>query len=438
MTLLEQQEVLGGNAGSFEVNGIHLDYGSHRLHAACDPDILRDIQSLLADDLADRERHGRILIRNKYVHFPLNATDLMLRLDKSFAFGAARDMAKRTLFGKGEEGETFASVLMASLGPTICEHFYFPYARKIWGSPPEKLSGIQARKRVTAGSFSKLMKRLAKPPGKGRFYYPRKGYGQISEAYADGARRLGAEFLLGWRASRISRSGADGSWNIEVARGGESRRLVADHIWSTIPISLVIRMMSPDAPPPVVAATTQIDYRAMVLAYLELDWDRFTTTDAHYFPEEQFRTTRLSEPKNYYGLPEPRGRTILCAELPCAPSDALWSMTDAEVGRVAVEDIRRAGLPLLRDPVNVFTRRLRQAYPIYTIGYEKPLGVLQDWVETLPNFLSYGRQGLFAHDNTHHALFMAYCAVHCLEDNRFDWGRWNEYRKIFATHVVED
>jgi hypothetical protein len=86
----------------------------------------------------------------------------------------------------------------------------------------------------------------------------------------------------------------------------------------------------------------------------------------------------------------------------------------------------------------VHTRRLRQAYPIYTTGYEVPFGRLDAWVEALPRLLSYGRQGLFAHDNTHHALYMAYSAVECLENGKFDEARWQKYREIFATHVVED
>jgi hypothetical protein len=65
--------------------------------------------------------------------------------------------------------------------------------------------------------------------------------------------------------------------------------------------------------------------------------------------------------------------------------------------------------------------------------------VLDRWVESLPNFLSYGRQGLFAHDNTHHALFMAHSAVDCLgADGRFDLSRWAAFREVFRTHVVED
>jgi hypothetical protein len=33
---------------------------------------------------------------------------------------------------------------------------------------------------------------------------------------------------------------------------------------------------------------------------------------------------------------------------------------------------------------------------------------------------------------------MAYAAVDCLTDGTFDHGKWSEYRKVFATHVVED
>ena len=83
-------------------------------------------------------------------------------------------------------------------------------------------------------------------------------------------------------------------------------------------------------------------------------------------------------------------------------------------------------------------RRLAQAYPTYLMGYEKPLGVLDHWAASQPNLLVYGRQGLFAHDNTHHALFMAYSAVDCLTPGGFDLARWAGYREVFKTHVVED
>ncbi len=110
VTLLERKEVFGGNAGSFLANGQYLDYGSHRLHSACDPAILQDIERLLGGDLAHRQRHGRIRLRGRWLHFPLKPIDLLLRLDKGFAFGTAWDMARRVLPGRIQPGDSFASV----------------------------------------------------------------------------------------------------------------------------------------------------------------------------------------------------------------------------------------------------------------------------------------------------------------------------------------
>jgi len=33
---------------------------------------------------------------------------------------------------------------------------------------------------------------------------------------------------------------------------------------------------------------------------------------------------------------------------------------------------------------------------------------------------------------------MAYSAVDCLRDGEFDLSRWERYREVFSTHVVED
>jgi protoporphyrinogen oxidase len=446
VTVIEQQAVVGGNAGSFDAGGQRLDYGSHRLHPACDPKILGDIRSLLGNDLLDRPRHGRIRLRGKWIHFPLAPLDLVLRLDRKFAIGTLRDMTVRAVGrGKKQREDTFASVLLASLGPTICEEFYFPYARKIWGREPGELSGIQARRRVSAGSFGKLIRKvLSGIPGirserTGRFFYPRRGYGQISEAYAEAARYLGAEILLQTRVTSIQlNQNGNSGWRVEAMRNERPLTLHADQVWSTIPITLLARLITPQPESSVLEAAKQIKYRAMLLVYLEISTDRFTEYDAHYFPGADVAITRLSEPKNYSASTEPRGRTTLCAELPCSPDDRLWNMSDAELGELVTADLARAGIPLPRNPVAVDVKRLRHAYPIYENGYEAPLQLLDAWADSLPNLLTYGRQGLFAHDNTHHALFMAYSAVDSLDNGVFDGAKWQDYRRIFATHVVED
>lgn len=438
VTLLEREPVVGGNAGSFQWGGQWLDYGSHRLHHTVAPEILADIRRLLGDDFGDFPRHGRIRLRGRWIHFPIKPVDLLLRLDKGFALGMARDMVVRRL-ARPDEGGTFASVLRANLGATMCEHFYFPYARKLWGMEPEALSEIQARKRVSAGSFGKLVRRLVKPVGGGHYFYTRRGYGQISAAYAEAAAAEGAEVALQSTVTAVSPATQAGSgWCVTVRRNGEERQIRADHVWSTLPIPLLARMMTPAAPTHVLEAAREIQYRAMVLVYVQLPVPQFTTTDAHYFPEANVRVTRLSEPKNYFRLTEPRDTTVLCGEYPCTVGDDLWGADEATLARQLATDAATAGIPLPAAPAAVHVRRLPQAYPIYRSGYERPLGVLDDWASSQPNLLVYGRQGLFAHDNTHHALAMAYAAVECLQGTTFDAARWADYRTVFATHVVED
>lgn len=442
VTVLEQSDVVGGNAGSFELAGLKVDYGSHRLHPACDPEILADLKKLLGGDLLERPRHGRIRLRGRWIHFPLKPRDLMLKLPVSFGSGVALDALGKMVPGNRNNGpETFTSVLENGLGRTICRDFYFPYARKIWGLPPGQLSAIQAKRRVSAGSLGKMVRKVFsivpgfKQPGAGKFFYPRKGYGQISEAIAGAARTSGADIRLGAKVTKIE---AGDAFRVNFESGGRSESVEADLVWSTIPLTVLAKITG-TAPPEVIEASEKISYRAMVLIYLVLGKDQWTEFDAHYFPEEEVRLTRLSEPKNYSASDKPEGVTVLCGELPCTVGDEVWNAGSEELAEVVRDSLSRCGLGLDADLIEVEVRRLPFAYPIYKEGYEQYFEIQDKWATKLDGILTFGRQGLFAHDNTHHALAMAYAAVDCLaKDGSFDDGRWAEYRMEFEKHVVED
>ncbi|MEP7365346.1 MAG: FAD-dependent oxidoreductase, partial [Acidobacteriota bacterium] len=150
------------------------------------------------------------------------------------------------------------------------------------------------------------------------------------------------------------------------------------------------------------------------------------------------RITRLSEPKNY-SLDGRAGRTLLCAELPCHATDDVWRMTDNDLGSLVREDLARAGIPITSPVSHIEVKRLAQAYPIYERGFRPHFDRLNNWLDAVPRAVSLGRQGLFAHDNTHHTLAMAYAATDCIgDDGSFDRSRWARARKEFESFVVED
>lgn len=295
----------------------------------------------------------------------------------------------------------------------MADAFYAPYVRKLWGIPPEQLSGELARRRVSADGPAAIARRLLRARrGGATFLYPRRGFGQLSEALADAAVAAGAELRLGSRVEDLD-------------------ALDADLVFSTLPLTALASMA--DGPP------TDLGHRGMVLVYLTLDRRPYTPFDAHYFPEPDIVFGRLSEPANYRtSADDPPDRTVLCAEVPATVGDATWSSSDEALGAAVGDGLDRVGLPVV-DGYGVHVERLPRVYPLYRVGFEERLAPLLEWAHGLDRVVVFGRQGLFVPDNTHHALTMGAAAAACLgDDGRFDRRRWNRALADFRTHVVED
>jgi protoporphyrinogen oxidase len=212
-----------------------------------------------------------------------------------------------------------------------------------------------------------------------------------------------------------------------------------DFVLSTIPITALAGLLRPEAPDEIRKACDQLRYRGMILFYIILNTDRFTPYDAHYFPEEGVIFSRISEPKNYSESAEPQGLTGLCVEIPCNVGDSLWASQEEQMSDRVLEDMRRVGLPVDSRIKSTFMRRLSSVYPIYDKNFGSSISALDDYISRIPRLVSLGRQGLFAHDNTHHTMEMAYRANDCL-DSALTWNaeKWKRYREEFKSHVVED
>ena len=435
VVVLERGAQVGGMAGSFDVAGLRVDHGSHRLHPATPAPILAAIRGLLGDELQTRTRHGRIRLLDRWLAFPLRTGDLLRRTPRPFAARAARDALTGPL--RRPRADTFGEVVRAGLGPAVLDAFYGPYARKLWDAEPADLAGELARRRVSAGSAADIVRRLARGsrPEGSVFLYPRRGFGAIAEALADAAVDEGAELRLrcGVRAL-AARPG--GGWALTLDDGCS---LDADQVWSTAPLAAVARAVDPAPPADALAAAGRLRHRAMVLVYLVLDQPQWTEFDAHYFPGPEVVAARVSEPRNYRDDPDqPGDRTVLCAEVACWEGDEVWTAADDDLGGRLAAELASTGLPEPR-PVRVETRRLPRVYPVYRPGFTDDLAELERWASGLPGFVTFGRQGLFTPDNTHHALAMGWAAADALgPDGRLDEARWLAARDGFRSFVVED
>ncbi len=436
VVVLERARAVGGMAGSFDVAGVRVDHGSHRLHPAVPPEVLGPLHDLLGTDLQVRPRHGRIRLLDRWLAFPLRTGDLLRRTPRRFAARAAFDAATGPL--RRPRADTFAEVVRAGLGPAVLDAFYGPYARKLWDADPGDLAGELARRRVSAASPAAIVRRLARGSrgGGGTFLYPRRGFGSIAEAVADAAVAAGATIRLGATVTGLGRHADGGGWTVAVDGAAP---VDAAHVWSTAPLPALVGMVDPPAPAAASEAASGLRHRALVLLYLVLDRPRWTEFDAHYFPGPDVLAARVSEPRNYRDDPaQPADRTVVCAEIACWVGDGVWTAPDDVLADRLARELGATGLPVPR-PVAVESRRLPRVYPVYRPEAADDLAAVEAWAGDLDGLITFGRQGLFTPDNTHHALAMGFAAADALRpDGTLDAELWRARRDGFRGFVVED
>jgi len=443
ITLLEAEKFTGGISATMRRDDMLFDFGSHRVHPACDAETLSLLKSLLADDLLSRPRQGAIWLSGRFVEYPLRGGQVASAIGPLRAARVMASFARQKLFPTStDEGlQTSETLLVQRFGRAMYELFYRPYTSKVFGIPPDQMSPEQARRRVGSKSLVEIAKKAlgtkkADSDNPDNFLYPRLGFGQMCDALADNIQSAGASIVL--RASPKKMRIKDGRIEqLEYMVGKKKHTLKPDFIFSTIPLRSLTSLCLPGSNP-VRQAATSLRYRSLVLLYVVVNRDRVGQKDAYYFASGEMLFNRISEQKNFSPEMAPNGKTILCADISCDASDKLWPASNEEVFQRAKESLKRFGVIPLKDVDYWFTRRIRHAYPVYSLGYERHLKTVLDWTDATENLITLGRQGLFAHNNFHHSLMMAKAAAEQLLSGKTKAEGWNQARLAFDDFKVID
>jgi protoporphyrinogen oxidase len=418
VVVLEREQHAGGMATSFaetiDDEYWSYDFGPHRFHTV-DPQLIAHVKEILAGNHRQAERLSRIVLFNRFFDYPLQAGNVLRNLPprvllKSFLDYFWVRFTERTGISHHSD-ENFEGWVVKRFGRTLYELFFGRYTGKAWKMAPEEISGDWASQRISLLSLGDTVKKTLMRSGdtprtlvKSFIYPSRGGIGEIARGYVRELETMGATVLTDAPVTRVN---LDGRRVISVQYGGPKPGVIeADHFISTIPVTALARSVRPPAPDHVKRAISSLRYVSIVFVYLRLAKPHVSPDSWLYLPERHLTVHRISEFKNFSPQAAPADKTMVCAEITCRVGDEHWRASEDEMIAIATSDLESIGFIKADEVLGGFVKKIPYAYPVYDLEYKEHLAPILEFVHTIENIKTGGRQGLFRYNNMDQSIEM--------------------------------
>jgi protoporphyrinogen oxidase len=448
-TVVERAPFVGGLARTIKrdtpYGEFKFDIGGHRWFTKVDElnEIFREV---IDDELLWVNRTSRIYFDGKYVDYPLKIGNALKAIGPVTAARAMADYGKERVDKKMHPKEILSmkDAYIDQYGEMLYELFFARYSEKVWGLPCDQMSGDWVSQRTKGMSIVTAVKD-AIVPSKGKvvslideFMYPKYGFGRFSERMADRITELGNEVRLGAGVEKVHREG-NKVVAVTLATENGPERVVADNYISSIPLTVLAKIVEPAAPADVLAAADALTFRNVITVNLMLKKRQVTSDTWLYVHDKNILFGRFHEPKNWSPFMVPSDEyTSLVIEYFCSFGDHIWSMTEEQLVEQSIRHLVDDMKFITRDEViDGFIVRAPRAYPSYVIGYEEPLEKIKDFIDSLENIQIIGRYGTFRYNNTDHSIETGLLAAKNVLGGHFDLDSVNaekEYHEIKRTN----
>jgi protoporphyrinogen oxidase len=456
VTILEQDPIyVGGISRTATYKGFAFDIGGHRFFSKS-AEVNALWTELLGNDFLDRPRKSRIYYRGQLFEYPIQAFDALFKLGP---FEALRCVLSYLEVKARPEAEakTFEEWVTNRFGTRLFEIFFKTYTEKVWGMKCSEISADWAAQRIKDFSLSKAIWHAIAPQKSGStggkviktlinsFRYPRRGPGMMWEETARRIGVLGGDVLLDRQVTRLQWQGDDASWLVTMrdSRGAE-HILNCDHVISTMPMRELVRALSPAAPDSMRRAADGLRYRDFLTVALIVKDRNVFDDNWIYIHEPGVKVGRIQNYKSWSPEMVPDAR-LNCYGLEyfCFEGDGLWAASDAELIRLASDELVTLGLADRGDILDGTIVRQPKAYPVYDEGYQDRVAAIrQDLEAHYPALHLVGRNGMHKYNNQDHAMMTAMLTVeNIMQDKRvFDVWQVNqdaEYHEEGETGTVD-
>lgn len=441
--VLEKECEVGGLCRSFKDGDFTLDFGPHKFYSNV-PGVTEAMCEVMGDEFLLRDKTQKLYMNGKYFSFPLSLVEMITKFSPFKSIKILMSFGWQLIKNKAtnQPDQTYRDFVVTKFGRALYEQIFFPMAKKMFGNP-EKLDRRLAEVRISSPGliavlkqvlFKKKVDRTVSAP---EFHYPKRGFGQIPLKLMEKAKANGVQFHLGVQVTKIEQSNGRVSGVWMTTGAGKTEFISCDQLVYSIPMQAIAELM-PDLPAEVRQAARFVKFRHTVVYYFLLKTKSVLPAMWVFYPESKFRFGRLSEMTKFSPFVAPEGHTALMADFTCTDDDPEWSMNDEELGNRLLEQLKPLNLFSTNQVIKSFSRRFKNIYPVYELGYEARVSKLRALEGSFENLYFVGRLGDFNYNNSDQCFDMGFSvANHIREKDRVaeEWQtlrseRFEKYRIV--------
>jgi protoporphyrinogen oxidase len=413
--VLEKGDKVGGLARTENYRGFYFDMGGHRFFTKANQ-VNKMWREILAEDFLRRPRLSRIYYNRKFFHYPLKPLNALVGLGLWESMLIAFSYIRWRIAPYRQE-ETFEQWVTNRFGKRLFETFFKTYTEKVWGIPCSELKAEWAAQRIKDLSLKTvLLSMFVKPKNTiktliDQFDYPCRGPGMMWNAVKEQVEKRGGLVRLNANVAEIRVKGKCIE-SVLVANNGHREIVQGTDFISSMPVTEFIKKLDPPPPPAVLMAAEKLKYRDFLTVCLIVNRPNLFPDNWIYVHDPEVKVGRIQNFKNWSPAMVPDStKSSLGLEYFCTEGDDLWKMPDADLVALAWRELERIGLASAGDIEDGCVFRVPKAYPIYDSDYGDYLAVVRDFVGSLQNYQTIGRNGLHRYNNQDHAMLTGMLAV---------------------------
>jgi len=424
--VLEKTDHVGGLAATFKHNGFRFDIGPHRWVTKI-KEVDRWFKKLMGKRLIRVPRLTRIYFDKKFFYYPMQFKNVF-RLGLGTAFRGVLDYFWIRLKTKIKKPNVVSmeDAYINQFGRTLYEKFFRRYSEKLWGRKCSQLSGDWVAQRSRRMSLLTIIKDVfIRSRGKvvslaDSFLYPQLGIGEATEELKKEIEKRGGKIILGTEVVKVNRQKGK-IVSLNIRKRNEHQTIKADEFISSIPLTDLVKIISPAAPKDVLQAANKLGYRSLVFVALLVNGTKFFPDNWIYVHPPEIPFIRFVETDNFSSKMSPPGKTSFVFEVSCDEGDEIWRKSDQElIDLVTKSFLSEFGVVKKKEIIKGVVVRYSKAYPIYSLDYQKPLKKIKKFVYQFSNLQIVGRYGMFRYNNMDHTILTGIYAARNVMGGKFD------------------